>query len=93
MGGAGIFYYDRCMAQEPRRQSDRDALELLRDERDRALETLRLIEEEGWTHYEAEGPGDTLRDVTAKRANRQRQIIERMDRLIAGFEARPGQPA
>ena len=60
-----------------------DALELLRDERDRALEALRLIEEEGWTHYEAWGPGDTVRDVTHKRANRQRQIIERMDRLIA----------
>lgn len=62
---------------------DDDALELLRDERDRALETLRLIEEEGWTHYEARGAGDTVRDVTGKRANRQRQIIERMDRLIA----------
>lgn len=62
---------------------DDDALELLRDERERALEVLRLIEEEGWTHYEARGPGDTVRDVTAKRANRQRQIIERMDRLIA----------
>ena len=66
---------------------DDDALELLRDERDRALEMLRLIEEEGWTHYEQWGPGDTIRDVTDKRANRQRQIIERMDRLIAQFES------
>jgi hypothetical protein len=63
-----------------------DALELLRDERDRALEMLRLIEEEGWTHYEAQGGDDTIRDVTEKRANRQRQIIERMDRLIAEYE-------
>ena len=63
--------------------SGADALELLRDERDRAIETLRLIEEEGWTHYEAQGGDDTIRDVTEKRANRQRQIIERMDRLIA----------
>lgn len=63
-----------------------DALELLRDERDRALEVLRLIEEEGWTHYEAQGGDDTIRDVTAKRANRQRQIIERMDRLIVEYE-------
>ncbi|HWT11396.1 MAG TPA: hypothetical protein VN231_01435 [Allosphingosinicella sp.] len=62
-----------------------DAVELLRDERERALETLRLIEEEGWTHHETRGPGATIRDVTAKRANRQRQIIERMDRLIAGL--------
>lgn len=67
---------------------DPDAFELLRDERDRALETLRLIEEEGWTHYEAQGQGDTIRDVTEKRANRQRQIIERMDRLIAWLESR-----
>ena len=66
--------------------SDADALALLRDERDRALEALRLIEEEGWTHHEVRGLGQTIRDVTAKRANRQRQIIERMDRLIAQFE-------
>ena len=62
--------------------STADALELLRDERDRAIETLRLIEEESWTHHEAQGFGETIRDVTEKRANRQRQIIERMDRLI-----------
>ena len=73
------------MAQE--RLSDSDALELLRDERDRALEALRLIEEEGWTHHETRGD-DVMRDVTAKRANRQRQIIERMDRLIAAQQSR-----
>ena len=65
-----------------------DGVELLRDERDRAIEMLRLIEEEGWTHYEAQGGDDTIRDVTEKRANRQRQIIERMERLIAMFELR-----
>ncbi|MGZ8283773.1 MAG: hypothetical protein ACXWUN_12605 [Allosphingosinicella sp.] len=70
------------------RFSNSDALELLRDERDRAIEMLRLIEEEGWSHYEAQGGDDTIRDVTEKRANRQRQIIERMDRLITGLEAR-----
>jgi len=80
------------MPHEPVLEAERDALELLRDERDRAIETLRLIEEEGWTHYEAEGPGDTVRDVTDKRANRQRQIIERMERLIALFEG-SGAPA
>ena len=69
--------------------SDSDALELLRDERERALETLRLIEEEGWTHHEAEGFGDTVHDVTDKRANRQKQIIERMNRLIRWLEAKP----
>ena len=62
-------------------------LELLRDERDRALEMLRLIEEEGWTHHEMRGD-DIMRDVTRKRANRQRQIIERMDRLLAAYESR-----
>jgi len=63
----------------------RDAIDLLRDERDRAIETLREIEEEGVTWQKARG--DALaRDVTAKQANRQRQIIERMDRLIATFE-------
>ena len=71
-----------------RRLSDTDVVDLLRDERDRALEMLRLIEEEGWTHHEAQGHDDTIRDVTAKRANRQRQIIERMDRLIAELESR-----
>ena len=78
------------MAPPVSRLSDLDLLELLRDERDRALEMLRLIEEEGWTHYEAQGNDDTIRDVTAKRANRQRQIIERMDRLIAELESRAG---
>lgn len=68
--------------------TEADALDLLRDERERALETLRLIEEEGWTHHEAEGFGDTIRDVTDKRANRQKQIIERMERLIGWFERR-----
>ncbi len=74
------------MAPQLGRLSAGDALELLCDERDRALEVLRLIEEEGWTHYEAQGGDDTIRDVTEKRANRQRQIIERMDRLIAEYE-------
>ena len=73
-----------------RRLSDADIVDLLRDERDRAIEMLRLIEEEGWTHYEAQGSDDTIRDVTEKRANRQRQIIERMDRMIAGLESRGG---
>ena len=76
------------MATPISRLSDLDVLELLRDERDRALEVLRLIEEEGWTHYEAQGSDDTVRDVTEKRVNRQRQIIERMDRLIAELESR-----
>ena len=76
------------MAPPAGRLSDPDVLELLRDERDRAIEMLRLIEEEGWTHYEAQGSDDTVRDVTEKRANRQRQIIERMDRMIAELESR-----
>jgi hypothetical protein len=70
--------------------STADALELLRDERDRAIETLRLIEEESWTHHEAQGFGETIRDVTEKRANRQRQIIERMERLIDWLESPAG---
>ena len=73
------------MTETSRDRLDRDALEYCRDERDRALETLRRIEDEGWTFHEARGD-DRIRDVTAKRANRQRQIIERMDRLIAQFE-------
>ena len=77
-----------AMASPVSRLSDVDVLELLRDERDRALEMLRLIEEEGWLHYEAQGTDDTVRDVTEKRANRQRQIIERMDLMIAELERR-----
>ena len=63
----------------------RDVVGLIRDERDRAIELLRQIEEDGPTLYEAfdESP---MRDVTAKRANRQRQIIERMDLLLAAFQ-------
>jgi hypothetical protein len=73
------------MTESRRSRLDRDALAWCHDERDRALETLRHIEDEGWTFHEARGD-DRMRDVTAKRANRQRQIIERMDRLIAQFE-------
>lgn len=63
----------------------RDVVNLIVDERDRAIELLRQIEEDGLVIYEAEGDAP-MRDVTAKRANRQRQIIERMDRLAAAFE-------
>jgi hypothetical protein len=64
-----------------------DAIALLRDERDRAVEMLRRIEEEGWTFQAAESADAPSRDITAKYANRQRQIIERMDRLIGYFES------
>lgn len=64
----------------------RDVVALIFDERDRAIELLRQIEEDGLGIYEAEGDSP-MRDVTAKRANRQRQIIERMDRLAAAFAA------
>jgi hypothetical protein len=77
------------MAETPRSRLDRDALAWCRDERDRAIETLRMIEDKGWTFHETRGD-DRMRDVTAKRANRQRQIIERMDRLIAQFEEQEG---
>ena len=77
------------MVQSSRKRLDRDALLWCRDERDRAIETLRRIEDEGWTFHEVRGD-DRMRDVTAKRANRQRQIIERMDRLIAQFEEQEG---
>ena len=77
------------MVESSRTRLDRDALEWCRDERDRAIETLRRIEDEGWTFQETRGD-DRMRDVTAKRANRQRQIIERMDRLIAQFEEQEG---
>ncbi len=63
----------------------REVVTLIRDERDRAIETLRQIEEEGLVIHEAQGDAP-MRDVTAKRANRQRQIIERMDLLLAVFE-------
>lgn len=72
-----VLRYVRIMTQ--------DVVALIQDERDRAIELLRQIEEDGLLLYEAEGDAP-IRDVTAKRANRQRQIIERMDRLIAAFE-------
>ena len=63
-----------------------DVVALILDERERAIELLRQIEEDGLVIYEAEGEAP-MRDVTPKRANRQRQIIERMDRLAAAFAA------
>ena len=88
MGAGRKMFYARAMTQLLSGLTEADALELLRDERERAIEMLRLIEEEGWTHHEAQGSADTIRDVTDKRANRQRQIIERMDRLIGWLERR-----
>lgn len=61
-----------------------DVVALILDERDRAIEVLRQIEEDGLVVYEADGDSP-MRDVTDKRANRQRQIIERMDRLITAL--------
>ncbi len=83
---AGESGYDRAMIGQAARLTGSDALALLRDERDRAVETLRRIEEEGWTFQATEGPDAPIRDITAKFARRQRQIIERMDRLIDFFE-------
>jgi hypothetical protein len=77
--------YDPAMPVHTQPLSAADARALLRDERDRADELLRRIEEDGWTEHEARGPDAPVRDVTAKRANRQRQIIERMDRLLGYF--------
>ena len=62
-----------------------DVVALIRDERDRAIETLRQIEEDGLVVYEAFDQS-SMRDVTAKRANRQRQIIERMELALAAYE-------
>ena len=63
----------------------RELVDLIRDERDRAIEMLRQIEEDGLVVSEAYDD-QPMRDVTAKRANRQRQIIERMDLLLASLE-------
>jgi hypothetical protein len=43
--------------------------------------------EQGWRFYEAEGNGP-MQEVTADRANRQRAVIRRMGKLIAGLESR-----
>jgi hypothetical protein len=72
---------------EPRRESDREALAWYYDERKRAIETLRLIEEGGWTFHAVCG-NEPMREVTAERAERQREIIHRMNRFIAEFEGR-----
>jgi hypothetical protein len=63
----------------------REVVALIRDERDRAIEMLRQIEEDGLVIHEHQGDAP-MRDVTAKRANRQRQIIERMDLLLGELE-------
>jgi hypothetical protein len=42
---------------------------------------------DGWTFHEAHG-NEQMRDVTADRAAKQREIIYRMDRLIAAYGKR-----
>jgi hypothetical protein len=70
----------------PRREVSRDALGWAKEEYEGAHHTLDRIEA-GWRFYEAEGNGP-MEEVTAKRANRQREVIRRMEKLIAGFESR-----
>ena len=72
---------------KPRRESDREALAWFQAERARAIETLRLIEEDGWTFHAARGDLP-MREVTQERAERQRDIIHRMNDLIAAYEGR-----
>ena len=63
-----------------------DVLELRGGDADRAHRMLRLIER-SLPHSDRMND-DTIRDVTAKRVNRQRQIIERMERMIGELENR-----
>ena len=69
-----------------RREADRDALGWAKEEYERAHHTLDRIEQ-GWRFYEAEGNGPMV-EVTATRADRQREVIRRMEKLIAAYEAR-----
>jgi len=52
-----------------------------REERDKALETIRLAEEGGGTFHEARGD-EPLRDVTAERVAQCRRTAEPMEALI-----------
>lgn len=57
-----------------------------RAEKDRALETLRLVKTEGWTFHETRG-FEPMRDVTADRIRREKEVVRRMDKFIDRYEA------
>jgi hypothetical protein len=47
----------------------------------KALETIRMIEAEGWTFHEAYG-NETMHDVTAQRLADKREEVAMMDKFI-----------
>jgi len=74
------------MTEAEREQAIRDHVEWCREQRAKAEEALADIAK-GWTFHAARG-NDQMRDVTAERAAKQKEIIERMTRLIAAYEKR-----
>jgi hypothetical protein len=56
-----------------------------REERDRALASIKQIEEDGWRFFMARG-NETMQDVTEERAADQRRVAEMMENLITVYE-------
>jgi hypothetical protein len=74
------------MARELRRESDRETLEFLREERELAIDCLDRISA-GWTFHEAEGAAP-MRNVTSEREVHLRAQLDRLDKLIDALENR-----
>lgn len=64
-----------------------EALEWCREQRDQSVAALTSIDRDGWRHTLQVG-NQPPQDVTEQWANRERRTIERMERLIALWEAR-----
>lgn len=72
------------MAQMPPEFID-DRIAHYRAERDKALETVALIETGDWRFYEARG-SEMMREVTDERLQKQKEVATQMDGLIAAYE-------
>lgn len=71
----------------PRRAFDRKILVWCYEERARAIETLTRIEDGAVRFQEQRREGATV-DITAQRAERQRDLIHRMNDMIGEIEGR-----
>lgn len=71
----------------PRRAFDKDILTWCYAERAKAIETLAEIED-GLVSFYEQRPDQPAVDTTARRAERQRDLIHRMNDIIGEFEGR-----
>jgi len=83
MAEARRTVYRLGMTEDERKEAIQQHVAVCLGERDHAEDGLVKIKA-GWTFHEANGD-EPMRDVTEQRAGRFRNVIERMDSIIAAY--------